>query len=137
MSAYISSFRRSAKGSPRVWGIHNYGDVNRRRTTKTREILRAVPGEVWMTETGGLVTFLPNFRYSPARAAARTKDMFELADAYDTRRRGMRSRITRVYPYQYTGVGREERFDAGLITEGGRPRPAYAVFKRYARNRLK
>lgn len=137
MGSYIRSFRRQAKGGPRVWGIHNYADVNRRRSTKTREILRAVPGEVWMTETGGLVTFLPSFKYSPSRAAKRTRDMFKLADAYDTRRRGMRSRITRVYPYQYTGVGRQERFDAGLVTESGETRPAYDVFKRFARNRLK
>ena len=33
MSRYLASFRRYAKGTPKLWGLHNYGDVNRRRTT--------------------------------------------------------------------------------------------------------
>ena len=137
MVAYLRQFRRSAKGSPRVWGIHNYADVNRRRTALTRAILRTVPGEVWMTETGGLVAFGRNFPYSQSRAASRTRDLFRLADAYDTRRAGLRSRISRVYPYQWTGVERGARFDAGLVNPDGSPRPAFDVFERYARGRLK
>ena len=36
MSRYLATFRRYAKGSPKLWGLHNYGDVNRRRTTFTK-----------------------------------------------------------------------------------------------------
>ena len=68
MSRYLASFRRHAKGSPKLWGLHNYGDVNRRRTTFTEQMLRTVPGEVWLTETGGIVKLLPSFKPSPRRA---------------------------------------------------------------------
>ena len=81
MSRYLASFRRYAKGSPKLWGLHNYGDVNRRRTTFTKAMLRTVPGEVWLTETGGIVKLLPSFKHSPSRAAARTKGMFRLVDS--------------------------------------------------------
>ena len=80
MSRYLATFRRHAKGSPKLWGLHNYGDVNRRRTTYTKQMLRTVPGEVWLTETGGIVKLLPSFKHSPTRAAARTKGMFRLVE---------------------------------------------------------
>ena len=69
MSRYLASFKRKAKGTPTLWGLHNYGDVNRRRTNFTKVMLRTVPGEVWLTETGGIVQLLPSFTRSPSRAA--------------------------------------------------------------------
>jgi hypothetical protein len=44
----------------------------------------------------------------------------------------MRSRITRLYNYQWTGVPRRSRFDAGLVNPDGSPRKAYKQFKRSA-----
>ena len=69
MGRYLASFRRHAKGSPKLWGLHNYGDVNRRRTSFTKQMLRTVPGEVWLTETGGIVKLLPSF--TPSDVARR------------------------------------------------------------------
>jgi hypothetical protein len=134
---YLRGFRRYAKGSPRLWGLHNYSDVNRRRSSGTRGVLRTVPGQVWLTETGGLVSFLPNFPYSTSRAAARTRYMFSLADTYSRRRSGLRSRVTRIYPYAWTGVGRSARFDAGLTNPNGSLRKAYSVFRAKVRTRSK
>jgi Glycosyl hydrolase catalytic core len=133
MSRYLRSFKRYANGSPRLWGLHNYGDVNRRRTTFTKTMLRSVPGEVWLTETGGIVKLLPSFKRSPSRAAKRTKGMFRLVNRYDTRRPGMRSKITRLFVYTYYGEDRSARFDAGLVNPDGSPRPAYNVVARNAR----
>jgi len=130
---YLAAFRRHAKGSPRLWGLHNYGDVNRRRTTATRTMLRTVPGEVWLTETGGIVELRPSFKRSESRAAARTRGMFRLAGAYDTRRRGMRSKLTRLYVYSFFGEERGARFDAGLVAPDGSPRRAFSVFAEHAR----
>jgi Glycosyl hydrolase catalytic core len=133
MGRYLASFRRYAKGSPKLWGLHNYGDVNRRRTTYTKAMLRTIPGELWLTETGGIVKLLPSFKPSPSRAAARTKGMFRLANAYDSRRRGMRSKITRVFVYSWFGGPSSARFDAGLVAPDGTPREAYSVFAATAR----
>jgi hypothetical protein len=137
MSRYLRGFQRRAKGRPRIWGLHNYSDVNRRRATKTTELLRQAPGEVWLTETGGIVSFTKRWPYNLKRARSRTAYMFKLADRYSRRRAGMRSRITRVYPYQYTGVKRGTRFDAGLVGPTGKARPAYRTFKAKARKRSK
>jgi hypothetical protein len=133
MGRYLAGFRRYAKGSPKLWGLHDYGDVNRRRTAYTRQMLRTVPGEVWLTETGGIVKLLPSFKHSPTRAAARTKDLFRLVDAYDTRRRGMRSKITRLFVYSFYGAEPSARFDAGLVDPDGTPREAFSVFSKNAR----
>jgi hypothetical protein len=133
MSRYLRAFKRKAKGSPKLWGLHNYGDVNRRRTKFTKRMLRSVPGEVWLTETGGIVKLAPSFKRSPKRAASRTKGMFRLVNRYDTRRRGMRSKITRLFVYTFFGEDRSARFDAGLVNPDGSPRPAFKVFKKNAR----
>src|SRR3954454_13321599 len=129
MSGYLAAFRRYAKGAPRLWGLHNYGDVNRRRTRVTKKMLRTVPGEVWLTETGGIVQLLPSFKRSPSRAAARTKGMFRLVNRFDTRRHGMRSKITRLFVYSFYGADPSARFDAGLVNPDGTPRKAYSVFR--------
>jgi Glycosyl hydrolase catalytic core len=130
---YLAKFKRSIKGSPRLWGLHNYGDVNRRRTTFTQGLLRSVPGEVWLTETGGIVKLPPSFPRSTSRAAARTRDLFKLVGRYDTRRRGLRSKITRLFIYTWFGEKPSARFDAGLVNPDGSPRKAFSIFKKYAR----
>ena len=91
MRAYLRAFLRRAPGRPRLWGLHNYQDVNRRTSADTRDMLRLVPGRVWLTETGGVVKFGESrqFRYSESRAARRTRWMFRLADRCDARRRGL------------------------------------------------
>ena len=102
MAPYLRAFLRRAKGSPRLWGLHNYQDVNYRTSADTRLMLSLVPGEVWLTETGGIVKF-GRLKYSPSRAAARTKWMFTLANRYDTRQRGLRSKITQLFVFRWFG----------------------------------
>jgi hypothetical protein len=133
MGTWLASFRRASKGKARIYGLHNYSDVNRKRSSGTKRLLRLVPGQVWLTETGGILKFLPAFKRSESRQAKRTKFMFSLADRYDRRRPGMRSRITRLYNYQWTGVARSARFDAGLVNANGTQRKAYRQFRRSAR----
>jgi hypothetical protein len=133
MGRYLRSFLRKAKGKPRLWGLHNYQDVNRKTSADTRLMLSLAPGEVWLTETGGIVKF-QGFRFSPSRAAARTKWMFTLANRYDSRKRGLRSKVTQLYVYRWFGeASRSARFDAGLVNADGTPRKAYNVFKKFAR----
>jgi hypothetical protein len=137
MRRYVRTFLRQAPGRPRLWGLHNYQDVNHVTSIDTRTLLETVPGEVWLTETNGIVKLgnSPHFSHSPARAARRTRWMFRLAGRYDSRRRGLRSRITRLFVYQWFGAPRDATFDAGLVDLGGNPRPAYDVVRRYSRSR--
>ena len=63
MERWLKVFKQTAK-KPRIWGLHNYRDTNKRKGQRlggTKRLLKAVKGEVWLTETGGIVKFvLPN-----------------------------------------------------------------------------
>ena len=120
----LGSYRRYAT----VVGIHNYSDVNRKRTRGTRAIMKTAKRynrktKFWLTETGGVVQFGSNFKYSPRRAANRLGYLFTIAARY-------RRDIKRVYVYNWTGTGREARFDAGLTHPDGSLRPAYTTFRK-------
>jgi Glycosyl hydrolase catalytic core len=132
---YLRAFLRSAPGRPRLWGLHNYQDVNRGTSGDTRAMLGLVPGRVWLTETGGVVKFGESrqFRYSESRAARWTRWMFRLANRYDGRRRGLRSTIARLYVYRWFGEPPGAHFDAGLVNPDGTPRRAYSVVAKHAR----
>jgi Glycosyl hydrolase catalytic core len=135
MLPYLRAFLRRARGRPRLWGLHNYQDVNRRTSGDTREMVRLVPGRVWLTETGGIVKFgeTRQFNYSERRAANRTRWMFRLADRYGRRRRGLRATIARVYVYRWFGEPPGAHFDAGLVNPDGTPRRAYFVVAKRVR----
>jgi hypothetical protein len=112
----------------RFIGIHNYSDVNRRRSTGTRAIMSRVrrythAPRFWLTETGGLVGFGRSFPCNETRAAHRTSYLFGLVRRY-------RRSIQRVYVYNWFGTDCRSRFDAGLVDRDGATRPAYATFRR-------
>ena len=133
MVSWVTQFKRFAKGKARIWGLHNYGDVNRKRSSGTRQFLRLVPGEVWLTETGGILKFGRAYPRSESRQARATRYMFKLVSRFDSRLSGLRARVTRLYNYQWTGAPRSARFDAGLVNVNGTPRKAYKVFKQKAK----
>jgi len=136
MHRYLRAFLRRAPGRPRLWGLHNYQDVNNLTSADTRRMLETVPGKVWVTETNGIVSFggSRQWRYSESRAARCTRWMFRLADRFAVRRRRMRSKITQLYVYNWFGAPRGARFDAGLVDPDGTPRAAYYVVQGYARS---
>jgi hypothetical protein len=134
---WLTSFIRHSKNKGRLWGLHNYKDVNRRQTKGLTNVLKTVPGEVWLTETGGITKFESSgFKRSSSRAARATKYMFQLADRFDSRRRGYKSKVTRIYVYRWWGEP-DGTFDAGLVNPDGSKRPAYDQFAKYAARRLK
>lgn len=121
MVEYVKAFKRTAK-KPRIWGLHNYRDTNRFRTSGTKALLKVTKGQIWFTETGGIVSFSKAFRYNEKRAARALKQMFKL-----TR---LSKRIKRLYIYAWFGEPRGARFDAGLVGPNGQQRPGYLVVKK-------
>jgi len=131
---YMRTFYRHLSSTYRkratLVGIHNYGDVNRQRTTFTRNIIKQSRSfnrntRFWFTETGGLVKFGRSFPCSEERARNRLKNMFSLARTYRT------SGVERLYVYNWTAPpdGCDARFDAGLVNFDGSPRPGYTYLK--------
>ena len=127
VGSWLREFVRAAPGNPKIWGLHNYADVNRKRTRGLRTVLRIVPGQVWLTETGGIVSFGRQWPYSPARATNRTRYMYKLANRFTKPHRSRDSRVTRMYVYQWKGRERGTAFDSGLTNHQGTPRRAYRV----------
>ncbi|GAC1439128.1 MAG: hypothetical protein NVSMB51_16560 [Solirubrobacteraceae bacterium] len=120
---YIKDFQSHVRGrSPRIWGLHNYSDTNRNHSTGTKAVLAAVKGQVWLTETGGIVKFGGSFPENTTRAAKAIKYMFKLAKS--------NRRLTRLYIFNWTGGDLSERFDAGLTNPDGSARPGYFVVRK-------
>jgi hypothetical protein len=125
--SYISEFKHEVGHlktvMPKIWGLHNYSDINRLESWRTRELVRALGGQVWLTETGGLVKFggaYPNRNGSGlTRAAKVLKYMFNVA--------GSQSQIKRLYIYNWLGGTNSTRFDAGLTNAHEQPRAGYVV----------
>jgi hypothetical protein len=125
VKTYLRKFLRASKGAGRIWGLHNYKDVNRHQSKGVRNVLSVVKGKVWLTETGGIVNFKPSFKYNLKRAAKATKYMFALARKY--------KRVQRIYVYRWFGEKRSARFDAGLVNPDGSSRPGLTQFRKSIR----
>lgn len=124
---YISEFKREIGKlrtvMPKIWGLHNYSDINRFESWRTRELVQALGGQTWLTETGGIVQFgggFPNKNGSGLRRAANVLNyMFNVAAGH--------TQIKRLYIYDWTGGNANTRFDAGLTDTHHVPRPGYVV----------
>ena len=123
--AYLRAMLPHMASAPRAWGVHNYEDVNHFRTTGTDPLLAAVPGEIWLTEAGGLVRYVDGsgrttYPFDEQRAARATSFLFDYIQSHP-------DRITRVYLYGWQASVRQDFFDTYLLRADGAPRPAYDV----------
>lgn len=116
---WLERFKAAVPTMPRRWGLHNYADVSYGTTKGTDAMLAAVPGELWIEETGGIVTLRDErgrqtFSTSETRAASSIDRAFAIARA--------RPRITRMYLYHWKPHTLLDLFDAGLVGPDGRAR---------------
>ena len=125
--SWLATFKRYAK-HPRIWGLHSYQDANHfrpLRATVTRSLLRAVKGEIWLTETGGIVRFGDNYKGGKTfekRAAKAMKYTFRIAS--------MSPRIKRVYLYHWDTDKKFVTWDSAFVDERtGRARPSLQVLR--------
>jgi len=131
----LADFKKAHVTVPKIWGIHNYEDVNYFRSTNTAEMLKLLPGQIWLTETGGISYFETGaqkvlLNYNLTRQANATAWMMKLALRYP-------KRIARLYIYNFlnSGVadGANNRFDSALLFPGNlTARPAwYELIEHY------
>jgi hypothetical protein len=124
---WLRTFRTYAYRHPQLWGIHNYLDANHfipASASTTAKIIKYLPGEIWLTETGGIVES-STFVHDEQRAARAITHVFELAD--------MSPRITRVYLYNWYGITAPKMWDSGLVAADGTPRPGLAALRQHLR----
>jgi hypothetical protein len=113
---WIKTFQRRAN-RPAIWGVHNYPDANRLSSRQTRRFLHTVRGDVWFTETGGIVRFGHSWKPNERRAARALRQVFRLAE--------LSPRVKRIYLYNWRGTKTNRRWDSGLISPAGRIRAAF------------
>jgi hypothetical protein len=127
MVTWVKQFRRASRVVPRLWGLHNYLDANRFRTSGTTRLLQATKGQIWLTEVGGIVARRNRrkvgFPESTRHAAEAVSWVFD-------KLLPLSSRLTRVYVYHWNTDSRTENWDSALIGPGGHVRPAFGVLTR-------
>lgn len=126
VAAWARSFVHFAGRQPGVWGLHNYIGANRRDLTATRALLGAVRGDVWLTETGGLVARRNRSTIRLPQGVAHAADVtrFVLRDMV-----GLSPRIRRVYLYQWNVGSRTATWDSAFIGPRRTIRPSLAVLR--------
>jgi hypothetical protein len=129
MLPWIKQFKRYAP-SARIWGVHNYKDAND-ATGSTKQLLRAVKGKVWLTETGGILRLKPadgssgGRKHTKAHQAKAIKRVYKIAKSS--------RRITRVYFYEWAKQ-KGNRWDSAFVEANGALRPSYRALKRGLRS---
>ena len=126
--AWVKDFRRHLGYNPKRWGMHNYLEANRFKTTRLRALIRAMPrSNVWLTETGGLVrrnngstTDIPE---GARHAGEVTRFLFD-------RVLPSHPQVKAVYLYHWNAGPATTTWDSALITPGGRERVALFVLRR-------
>lgn len=129
MLSWVKRFKKHAK-SARIWGIHNYKDANDAKGT-TKLLLRAVKGQVWLTETGGILRLKSHDgsgggrKHTKAEQAKAVKRVYKIAKSS--------RRIARVYFYEWAKK-QGNRWDSAFMETNGKLRPSYHALKRGLRS---
>jgi len=125
LSTYLTSYLADLTTTPTVWGLHNYFDATYFSSRGVETMLRQTNGRLWLTETGGIVSFQAEggggLTYDEQRSADSVSWLYDLADR--------RPEIDRIYLYQWQGTP-DNGFDSGLLGYDGGPRPAYDVVRK-------
>ena len=128
MGKWLRSFSSIAPQA-RVWGLHNWSDVNRFQTVGLDTMLKSVKGDIWLTETGGINSFITqagtkSFKPSESRAVKAMNFLFDDVIHHSPR-------VRRVYVYNWLSQP-TNRWDSGLLDHDGNPRGTYDVLKKHS-----
>jgi hypothetical protein len=125
MLVWVKKFKRYAP-TARIWGLHNYKDAND-ATGTTRTLLKAVKGQIWLTETGGILRLKPADGSRGGRKHTKSEQARAVTRVYRIAKSSRR--ITRVYFYEWAKK-RGNRWDSAFVESNGKLRPSYHALKR-------
>ncbi len=129
MTSWAKRFVKALGRQPKYWGLHNYLDANRFSTKGTRKLLQAVKGQIWLTETGGVVARRNNSKVKfkgTGVGHARKATKFILTDFAK-----LGPRISRVYLYHWNSQTKMDSWDSAFIAFDGSERPSLDVLRTY------
>jgi hypothetical protein len=118
------------KTKVKIWGLHNYVDVNNFQTKRTKAFLKVTKkGDVWLTETGGVAgrNTTNNSHFAGTGLAFQAKATTFLFDKIVKPNK----RIKLVYIYNWNNNAAFDylTWDSALVDNTGTLRPAYAIVK--------
>ena len=131
LRTWVHDFLKTTHGrQPKVWGLHNYIDANKSRTSGTRSALAAVKGQIWFTETGGLVA---RHNGSPFKIPEGVTHAVNTTKFILTKLDRISSRVGRVYLYQWSRPTRS--WDSAFVDSHGKSRPALTYLRKFLTGR--
>jgi hypothetical protein len=135
MEGWIKRFKKAAKHEPKYWALHNYYGANKFSLSGTRRMLKAVKGQIWITEVGGLVARrTPNFVGKLKMPEGLTHATKVTRFIFD-RILPMSPRIKRVYLYHWNSAGPTDTWDSGLVNHDGTSRGSLSVVQAKVRRK--
>ena len=126
LASWLADYEQTLSEQPAVWGLHNYYDATYFSSGGLDALAAATTGQIWLTETGGIVRFTPpggaGLPYDERRAADSIRWLYSLTSN--------RPRVARMYLYHWQGRD-DHDFDAGLVGPQGQQRPGLAVVREH------
>jgi Glycosyl hydrolase catalytic core len=129
--SWSKKFVKAAKEQPKYWALHNYVSANRFQTTRTIQLLRAVKGQIWLTEVGGLVKRRTADKKGKAKLKEGVAHAARVTDYIFNRLARVSPRITRIYLYHWNSDGPLSSWDSGLFDHKGKARPAFTKLRSF------
>jgi hypothetical protein len=136
LERWLRRYQRHLETRPQIWGLHNYHDANARIPRSTKLMLRLTKGQLWFTETGGVVKMrvagrngMVTKNYGIRHAAKSTRYVLNLSR--------MSKRITRIYLYHWLAPSRFTTWDSALTNHKMQPRLTYQAVKSWLRGARK
>jgi hypothetical protein len=121
---WARAFIADAHTQPAYWALNDYVGANDLDAHSTRQLLGAVKGNIWLTETAGIVSD----RAHAGAASAASLNHEAVVDRFILGTLATLSpRIQRVYLYEWNAQTAHDAWDSALISPRGVPRPAYDV----------
>jgi hypothetical protein len=126
LERWLKQYKRGLEYTPRIWGLHNYHDANARTDKSTKLMLRLTKGQLWFTETGGVIKFRVA---TPRGVILKNYGIRKAADAtrYALNLSKLSPRITRIYLYHWLAPSRFTTWDSALTDSQMQPRQGYRV----------
>ena len=134
MLTWVKRFRRYAQHEPKYWGLHNYVEANRFKTTSLKKLLRRVKGQVWLTEVGGIVKRRTKKRFTVKRIPESQWHALRVTRFIFDEVVPISPRIARIYLYHWNSSTTRDSWDSALIGPTGKRRPAYNLLRRELRD---
>ena len=118
----------AGRKQPKYWALHNYVSANKFDDSLTKQLLKIIKGEVWITEVGGVVYRKP----APGRVklAEGVPHQTKVTRYVLTKMLRTSKRIKRVYLYHWNSEAGDTTWDSGLIDRNGKPRPSLAIVEK-------